>query len=62
MYLYYTILSCLVAVVGLTKQSLTVREDDGSAMITVAVMGDALASNAELVVRLFTLAGTASGQ
>ena len=52
----------LAAVIGFKEKSLTVSEDDGEAMITVAVMEDALASTAQVVVRLFTLAGTANGQ
>ena len=55
------VLSYLAAVIGFREVELKVSEDIGSATLTVAVMGDALATNAEVLVRFFTMAGTASG-
>ena len=39
----------------------TVSEDAGMAVLTVAVLGDALASGAEVKVAISTMPGSASG-
>ena len=39
-----------------------VTEDAGAVLVPVAVLGDMLAANVEVIVRLYTQDGTASGQ
>ena len=50
------------AIIGFSSVTADVDEDEGPGSVTVAVLGDALASNAEVTIRLYTEAGTASGQ
>ena len=43
------------------EESITVSENEGVAVLTIAVMGDQLATNAEVRVNLSTSTGTADG-
>ena len=54
--------SFVAAIIGFREVTLEVAEDAGPISVTVAVLGDRLADNAEVIVRLYTEAGTASGQ
>ena len=53
---------CVAAIIGFREVTLEVVEDGGPVSVTVAVLGDMLADNAQVTVRLYTEAGTASGQ
>ena len=51
----------VAAIVGFKQWSITVRESEEVAVLTVTVMGAELANNAEVIVNLTTTAGTANG-
>ena len=53
---------CIAAIIGFREVTLEVVEGVGPVSLTVAVLGDMLATNAEVTVRLYTEARTASGQ
>ena len=53
---------CAAALIGFREVTLEVAEDARPVSVTVVVLGDMLGDNAQVIVRLYTEAGTASGQ
>ena len=53
---------CAAALIGFREVTLEVAEDAGPVSVTVTVLGDMLADNTQITVRVYTEAGSASGQ